>query len=1318
MAFLVGIAGAVVGNALFGSAAFLGMSAAQWGFMIGSMVGSMLFAPKAPPVEGPRLTDLSINASTYGEPIRLVYGTMRVPGAVIWGRPIKEVRIEEEQGGKKGGKGSQTVVRYEYYADFAVAFCEGPILGYRRIWADTKLIYETKDDSSPEALAASFALSYGEGNVKEQVRGAYALEMFKGTEDQEPSPHIESFEGVGNVPAYRGTAYVVFNNLPLKDYGNRIPRITAEVVVATKTVEQDPPYKVMDWPMSLTSPHIMADAPLALVDNLLYAPYVTATEWRVAVYTLQGDLVEDKPIAGLPSGGQWFGHIADRPEQGLIYNDASYYVHLLWSGSDYTFYDHLGNQIQYQYTGKSWPTLNGKLFLWGTWTSGEGTYTYTYNLDSSTVGSLGSGVYPDSMDNTVSWGGTFAHVRLAVDPVRGTMWIWGYVNDTINGQSWALAEYDENGRLLNVYPAPSLNNFSNSGSQFAVHDGKVWAILSVPVGGESGAAIYDPTTWPWTVVKDINSSAESFNTVHNSPLVMAAVDFDNDRKTDAQELWTTAELYGMRTQTLEDVFVDLCRRGGIPESRIDGSQLASKQVRGFAVTRQMPIRRALETLMQAYWFDVVESDGKIKAVLRGNPPVATVPYTDLAPAEPGAQTPDDVEVSRASELELPRRIAVLYLDADKDYEQGEQHQQRIVTDSVSESTVELPLALTSQEAADIANVLLYDAWMARETYKLRLPVDYLYVDPADNITVELESGRKLTMRVTRMSLMGAWMEVEAARSDIAVYQPNAVAGDLSGVQLDSLGLLATTKLFLLDIPLLRDRDDNAGFYVAACPYSDSLNWPGAVLFVSDDKETYTQLEAVTGKATAGWAVNALGDGPTTVWDEGNELVVDLYSGAFYSATRDAVLNGANVLVVGNEVLQFADAYQNSDGTWTLRNFLRGRRGTEWATASHAVGERVVLMTAQTAVRVDSDLDLVGKQRYYKAPTIGQYLQNAAEHQFTNNAVGLKPYAPVHLSARYVGSNTWEVTWIRRTRIAGEWRDFVDVPLGEESEQYDVQHWRAGALVGSYTATSQSYTIVGKGNDTIKVAQVSAAVGAGYYSPEIELIRPGAEYKNAVLSDGPVAYWRLEEESGTTAFDEMGNYDGAYQGSILLRQAALINEGYSVYMDGAGDYISTSWYGVTGDTDRTVEAWVQVDDASTYRPIIVWGGGAAGAAWKFSVNNDSSRGVVGALILDVGNAYIVGTTDLVGGVHHIAAVLSGGTLNDVTLYVDGVAESLSGSSNVSQSINTTQGLTVTIGRFYNSATNTYYFFKGYIDEVSVYDKALAASRISAHYNAGL
>ena len=134
-----------------------------------------------------------------GAPIPRVYGAARIGGTMIWATRFEESRQTERQ----GFKGGASVTSYSYFANVAFLLCEGEIAGVRRIWADGRELDQT----------------------------LYEIRVYEGVEDeQQADPLIEAKQGVGNAPAYRGSAYVVFEHFPLGDYGNRIPQFQFEVL--------------------------------------------------------------------------------------------------------------------------------------------------------------------------------------------------------------------------------------------------------------------------------------------------------------------------------------------------------------------------------------------------------------------------------------------------------------------------------------------------------------------------------------------------------------------------------------------------------------------------------------------------------------------------------------------------------------------------------------------------------------------------------------------------------------------------------------------------------------------------------------------------------------------------------------------------------------------------------------------------------------------------------------------------------------------------------------------------------------------------------
>jgi hypothetical protein len=130
---------------------------------------------------------------------------MRTGGNIIWATDFREETETTRHGGGGtggGGCGGTDVTECFYFASLAVALCEGAITGVGRIWADGKLM---------------------------NLDGV-TMRVHFGGEDQEPDPFIAAKMGVANTPAFRGTGYVVFEELPIERFGNRLPQLSFEVI--------------------------------------------------------------------------------------------------------------------------------------------------------------------------------------------------------------------------------------------------------------------------------------------------------------------------------------------------------------------------------------------------------------------------------------------------------------------------------------------------------------------------------------------------------------------------------------------------------------------------------------------------------------------------------------------------------------------------------------------------------------------------------------------------------------------------------------------------------------------------------------------------------------------------------------------------------------------------------------------------------------------------------------------------------------------------------------------------------------------------------
>lgn len=195
-------AGAAIGSSLLPSGLTVfgqTIAGAAIGRAVGSLAGRAIDASMMPANEGPRLKSLHVMESREGAGLPTVFGRMRVGGQIIWASQFLEKRKE-----RSAGKGGPKYAEYSYSVSFAVALCQGPITRVDRIWAN----------GAPIALAG---LNW---------------RLYHGDETQQPDPLIEAIEGNGNAPAYRGVAYIVFEDLPLDAYGNRLPQLSFEVIRA------------------------------------------------------------------------------------------------------------------------------------------------------------------------------------------------------------------------------------------------------------------------------------------------------------------------------------------------------------------------------------------------------------------------------------------------------------------------------------------------------------------------------------------------------------------------------------------------------------------------------------------------------------------------------------------------------------------------------------------------------------------------------------------------------------------------------------------------------------------------------------------------------------------------------------------------------------------------------------------------------------------------------------------------------------------------------------------------------------------------------
>ncbi len=1052
-----------VGGALIGSA--FGPLGASIGWTIGSALGNLLDPQK---IEGPRLQDLHLHTSSYGKMTPLLYGTFRVAGNVIWiGNGGELVEHEETS----GGKGGPEVTNYTYSASFAIRLVGVQIQGISKIFANGRLIW-TADEP-----------------------GDLPITLYLGTETQLPDPTMEADLGVGNVPGYRGVAYIVFADYFLTDFGNAIPNL--EFVCFTRGMQNSPiveefltidntnnpshtePTVLTAWPLHGGPASIRASERVLTSGT---SPSVTPGD----VYTWDGDpTLAWNDVGSITAADFWpqpidtFGY---DPTEITFGSQIVYYPIGMLVSPDGVLLPYWGQNFgggpdiagsdldcsQYPASGFDWfdvweiPRVEGgnpNVFLTGittannrsmfVFTSNDGTAfaTHWYQIRANKIVRQGT-VAP----STVQGGGNYSKNRYAT-----TSGAAGYA-------------FENNGEWLWSWQTNATEDISHG------------------PGGIVAVSRIDPVTN--VLARDMTAGVASVDdlsiaNVTGSAGTCIAIGTGRFGVMIGNAVAIFRRISDDAGVPLSEIVADISDRVGFDASEYDVDELTDL-VDGYLIDQQQTGRDDIQPLREAYFFDAVESDDVVKFVKRKAGSILTIPADDLAARTDGEEPPPIVGTVRAQELELPQLVTINYVNPAADWQVGSQTSQRQVTNSQSSISLDLKIAMTDAKAKSVADTQLLMSWVERNRHTAFASRKYAQYEPTDVITADGHKFRVVEKSESRPGVLkfdgvGALAPVLI---QAGIGNTNETFTSTPGSSPTSLG---TTNLVLFDVPLAYDTDEPNGIYAAAS--GNSSGWPGVAIFKSTDGgSTYSQVFTSSTPSTMGESVDELGAWTgENIFDETNVVTIELSSGSLASANETAVLGGANLAVLGSEIFQFKNAELVGADTYELSGLLRGRRGTEWATSGHGIGEDFALFPLHRVASPIAELNLT---RQFKPVTLGDTVASATAQTFTNSGNALKPYAPVLLGGGCDASGNVTLNWTRRTRIGGEWRPFVDVPLSESIESYIVQIWNAdysqvariitaSSATASYSSAQQVSDFGGQQQTLyFSVAQIGAA-GVGF-----------------------------------------------------------------------------------------------------------------------------------------------------------------------------------------------------------------------------------------------
>ena len=293
---------------------------------------------------------------------------------------------------------------------------------------------------------------------------------------------------------------------------------------------------------------------------------------------------------------------------------------------------------------------------------------------------------------------------------------------------------------------------------------------------------------------------------------------------------------------------------------------------------------------------------------------------------------------------------------------------------------------------------------------------------------------------------------------------------------------------------------------------------------------------------------------------------------------------------------------------------------------------------------------------------------------------------------------------------------------DEEESLDAEVTHTAEVVGYLAVESGAYTTAGIVNDSDTIYGgdgddiLYADLSADTTVSDSTALYP---LSGEILEKGPVAYWRLNETSGST-IDNVGSLDAAVDGTTTggptLNAAGLYSTAIaSIDFDGSNDGIhipDSNSINAGTFNERTVELVFNADDVTTRQVLYEEGAGTHGLT----------------IYLDGGNIYVTGEHDGVWADANINAAVSTGTTYHVSFvfdqpndsftgYLDGVSM---GSVSVSSTAFPSHSGDIGIGyapdgvQFHDGESGSGgYYYNGRISDVAIYNTALTQTELQEH-----
>ena len=432
---------------------------------------------------------------------------------------------------------------------------------------------------------------------------------------------------------------------------------------------------------------------------------------------------------------------------------------------------------------------------------------------------------------------------------------------------------------------------------------------------------------------------------------------------------------------------------------------------------------SIAALVELCGVQLAERDGRLHSPADGPPTL--IGKEELGCDADGRAKPS-FDRDRPAESDMPASLAMTYYDPQRDYQTG-QMQAFAGQQGARSERIELPAVLTGDQARALVEDALARRYRRGSSVRFSLPPSRMTLRPGDAIHA---AGEERAWIVRSVTIDGLSVGIEAEEAPAGVPVLPADPGRSVTEPDQPIG---RSELVLFEAPSSGGTLSDAPLAFVAAAASGA--WKAVPVELRLGTETMPSI-AIRRQAIVGRALSVLDGRAPMVVDERSSVRVKLVgsSAVLLNADDEALMAGANLAKLGEELIQFGRAEEIAPQTFRLSRLLRGRRGTEWAAGGHQSGEPFCLIGSGIQ-QVEPSPGAIGATLTAIAHGIGDAAP-LPEAQRVLTGEAMRPPSPCHLKL-WRESGGIGASWIRRSHRGWDWLDGVGVPDDPFAELYRV-----------------------------------------------------------------------------------------------------------------------------------------------------------------------------------------------------------------------------------------------------------------------------------------